>query len=246
MEDLKEALNYLVGLGGETAKTEVLQICGKTYATKRLNRYDEKEKAEPIVASSLTALVDYIGACKGEFPGDMLLHVVSPKEVRMLSYLDTERKRETLFNCKANTSEYRFDDWYDQERFIIELQANFKDTPDRAAILQVAGNVEAKTTATYGDDGMTQKTTIKSGVASLEDVIVPNPVQLIPYRTFLEVEQPSSLFVFRIQDKGGMPYFKLIEAEGGLWKSYAVSSIKAYLNEQLSEYVPTKRITVIG
>lgn len=30
--------------------------------------------------------------------------------------------------------------------------------------------------------------------------IIPNPVRLIPYRTFLEVEQPESEFVFRITE----------------------------------------------
>lgn len=35
--------------------------------------------------------------------------------------------------------------------------------------------VEAKTTANYGDDGVSQKTTIKQGIASKADVLVPNP-----------------------------------------------------------------------
>ena len=34
----------------------------------------------------------------------------------------------------------------------------------------------------------------------LADVIVPNPVKLRPYRTFAEIEQPESSYVFRIKD----------------------------------------------
>ena len=52
----------------------------------------------------------------------------------------------------------------------------FVKTSDLEAIMKVAGNIEAKTTANYGDDGVTQKTTIQQGVASSADVIVPNPV----------------------------------------------------------------------
>ena len=82
---------------------------------------------------------------------------------------------------------------------------------DLQTILKVSGNVEAKTTANYGDDGISQKTTIKQGIASKTDVIVPNPVTLVPYRTFLEVEQPPSEFVFRIRDINSEPAFKLME-----------------------------------
>ena len=39
MENLKEALQYLVNLGEKTASPEVLEICGKTYANKNLVRY---------------------------------------------------------------------------------------------------------------------------------------------------------------------------------------------------------------
>ena len=50
--------------------------------------------------------------------------------------------------------------------------------------MRVAGNIKSGTTANYSDDGVSQKTTIKSGV-ELADVIVPNPVKLRPYRTCL-------------------------------------------------------------
>ena len=43
----------------------------------------------------------------------------------------------------------------------------------------------------------------------LADVIVPNPVLLAPYRTFQEIEQPFSNFVFRMADKQ-TPAFSLI------------------------------------
>ena len=120
-------------------------------------------------------------------------------------------------------------------------------TPDLETILKVAGNVEAKTTANYGDDGVSQKTTIKQGIASKTDVLVPNPVTLIPYRTFLEVEQPGSEFVFRIKDSGGAPAFMLVEAEGGLWKHEAMQNVKDFLANALAEETELmKNITIIA
>ena len=78
--------------------------------------------------------------------------------------------------------------------------------------MQVAGNIQAGTTANYDDDGVSQKTTIKIGIANKTDVIVPNPMKLRPYRTFAEIEQPESSYVFRIMDTDRGPAFKLVEA----------------------------------
>lgn len=176
----------------------------------------------------------------------MIIHVVSPTCVKLYSGLTEERKREYLFKSSAIVPKFSFDNWYDQERFIIELQADFEVTPDLEAILKVSGNVEAKTTANYGDDGVSQKTTIKQGIASKTDVLVPNPVTLVPYRTFLEVKQPPSEFVFRIRDDRGEPAFKIVEAEGGLWRNEAMNNIKQYLIENLQDAPVYERITIIA
>ena len=135
--------------------------------------------------------------------------------------------------------------YYDQERFLIELQANFVETDDLITIMQVAGNIKSGTTANYSDDGVSQKTTIKTGV-ELADVIVPNPVKLRPYRTFAEIEQPESSYVFRIKDAERGPAFKLVEADGGLWKNAVMKKIKEYLEFELSEELEKHKITVIA
>lgn len=96
------------------------------------------------------------------------------------------------------------------------------------------GTVEAGSVSEYGDDGVTQKATIKTGLASKGDAIVPNPVCLRPYRTFLEVEQPESAFVFRMkQDNYGSVMCAVFEADGGAWKMDATQAIKEYLQREL-------------
>ena len=39
LEGLREALQYVVNLGNDAEKVQVLEICGETYANKRLERY---------------------------------------------------------------------------------------------------------------------------------------------------------------------------------------------------------------
>lgn len=247
MENLKEALEYVVGLGLSAEPTEVLDIAGKTYANRSLTRYDKPAYADPLKASTLTALIDYIRSRSAEFRGEMLVHIVSPTRVRLMSELDAERNREVLFETDAEVSGFHFDRWYSQEEFMIALQSNFQTNEDLELVMKVAGNVERKNEQVFSDDGRSQVATMQVGVASKADVIVPNPVEMIPYRTFQEVEQPASKFVFRIGDDGG-PEFKIVEAEGGIWKNEAVGNIKAYLIQAINK-MPNDikdKITVIG
>lgn len=246
---LREALSYIVGLGNNAEKVQVLEICGETYANKHLERYGAPKRTNAIEASSLSSMVDYITECADEFPEGrkMVIWIVNPETVHLMSTLDREREREHLFTSKAKISQYRFDYWYDQERFMIEIQSNFVQSADRDILVKFAGNVEQKNNATYSDDGKTQVATMSTGVASKSDVIVPNPVYLAPYRTFQEIEQPFSNFVFRMGDKV-VPAFSLIEAEGGLWKNEAVNRIKEYFRKAL-EGMPEsirERIVIIG
>lgn len=243
---IKEAMEFLTGLKAEAMEPKVVEINGKTYCDKDLIRYDRELMADMLKTNSLTSLVDYICNCREELRENMIIHIVNPEIVRLYSGLTKERKREYLMEASAIIPNFRFDQWYDQERFLIEMQADFVVSEDLETILKVAGNVEAKTTANYGDDGVTQKTTIKQGIASKADVLVPNPVTLTPYRTFLEVEQPASEFVFRIRDDSGTPVFKIVEAEGGLWRYEAMQNIKDYLTEALKDQSETLKFTILA
>ena len=107
--------------------------------------------------------------------------------------------------------------------------------------IEFAGTVEAGTVAEYGDDGVSQKAAIKTGIASKGEAIIPSPIKLKPYRTFLEVSQPESDFVFRMKESMGV-FCALFEADGGAWKMDAMEYIKWYLEDRL----PEEQLTVIA
>jgi hypothetical protein len=54
---------------------------------------------------------------------------------------------------------------------------------------------------------------------------------LSPYRTFRELNQPESAFIFRMRGggEGKAPQCALFEADGGKWKLDAVQAIKLWL-----------------
>ena len=228
---IKEALEYIVGL-----KTPVItEIDGNTYSEKPLNRISYVPYAKTIGMKTLTSLVEYIKANIDSMSERMIVHVISPTEVHLYSSLDADRKREYLVEVNAELPDFRFGSFIDHENFVIALQSKFVPNEDRDLVLKFAGTVEDGTVAEYGDDGVTQKATIKTGVASKADAVVPNPVNLIPYRTFLEVQQPASDFIFRMKSSCGVQC-AIFEADGGAWKNEAMSRIKNYLALELSEY----------
>ena len=245
MEGLKQAFEYIAALKEESLEPKTIEINGDTYCEKSLKRYHSFPTSTELRVNTLTAVVDYIKGKTEELQKTMILHVVSPTQVRLCSGLIDERIREGLLRADAIVNEFVFDNYYSQERFLIELQANFLETYDLRTIMQVAGNIKTGTTANYSDDGISQKTTVKMGV-ELNDVIVPNPVKLRPYRTFAEIEQPESAYVFRINDTDKGPQFKLVEADGGLWKNATMRKIKEYLEFELSDLLEECHITILA
>lgn len=186
--------------------------------------------------NTLTSLVDYLKAGVDSMADKMLVQVVSPMKVRVLSMLDADRKHEELVDVEAMIPDFEYGRYMGNERFIIALQSKFIANDDRALLLQFAGTVKDESIAQYGDDGVTQKATIKTGITSVGDAVVPNPVKLRPFRTFIEVEQPESAFVFRMrQAEGHGVECAIFEADGGAWKNAAMKSIKEYLQYELAE-----------
>lgn len=175
----------------------------------------------------------------------MIVHVVSPTQVKLYSNLDLDRVREYMVEVKAELPQFVFGRFVGHENFIIGVQSMFIPNTDSELLLKFAGTVEGGTIADYGDDGVSQKATVKTGLASKSDAIIPSPVTLKPYRTFTEVKQPESQFIFRMkEDKydGGVQC-ALFEADGGAWRLEAMKNVKEYLERELSEF---EQFTVIA
>lgn len=230
---IKEALEHLLELG----KPNVQDIDGITYSDKDLEPIIYNPKARAIQMNTLTSLVDYIKAQVDEMEEKMIVHIQSPTKVSLYSALDGERIRENMVEVIARVPEFEYGRFIDHERFCIGLQAKFLEDPesDRALVLKFAGTVEDGSVAQYSDDGVSQKATVKTGIASVGDAIVPNPVKLRPYRTFHEVQQPMSEFIFRMKSDDGVRC-ALFEADGGAWENVAMKNIKEYLEVELADY----------
>lgn len=232
---IKKALEYIVGMG--EAKTH--SIHGDTYSDKELYRIGKHiPRASAIEMSTLSSLVQYIKSNVDTMADKMIIQIVDPTTVKLFSCLDENRGRESLVNVNAQIPTFPWERFTEHESFCIGMQAKFLDDEktDKALVLKFAGSVEAGSIAEYGDDGITQKATVKTGIATKDAAIVPNPVKLRPFRTFTEVEQPVSEFIFRMKmDRMGGVECALFEADGGAWKNAATKKIHEYLEFELEE-----------
>lgn len=233
----KEALEYLVDLGME--RDSIIQLEQGTFSRENLKRVNDPV-ATTLKVSTLTGLVDYIKANVDELKGELLIQVKSHDEVRLFSKLNTDRDRELYIQAEAILpNNIRYNSFIDTENFNIMLQSSFVDTGDKAVLLKYTGLVQDEAVKSTGDDGVSQQVTVKTGVASVGQAIVPNPVSLAPYRTFPEVEQPTSKFIFRMQSG---PRAALFEADGGAWRNQAILNIKNYLEKELEKAINVRII----
>lgn len=193
--------------------------------------------------STLSGLVELVKNMGERNDSKLFIQVLSPTEVKVFGAIDEYGRRENLIITNAMIPRFNFDDYYDAESLNIALQSRFVTTNDREIILQVIGNLKEEAVHTSSDDGVSQSVQIKSGVASVDEVKVPNPVSMKPYRTFTEVDQPESDFIFRMRK--GMEA-ALFEADGGAWKNEAMNNIKNYLDKKLDDEIQTGHVTVIA
>lgn len=205
------------------------------------NVTDPKHYPKTLELSTLTSLVDYLKTDLNNLKSQRLIVAVEKNdEVCVWSENDELEHRTLLVDVKARIPELTFGRFLSSEQFNIMLQSNFIDDNDRGTLIEFASALKIENGSEIEDNGVSQVATVKTGVASLAKGKTPNPVTLRPYRTFSEVEQPASLFVFRIDKQANMALF---EADGKRWVADAVGNIADYLKEQLAEQ---KHITVLA
>jgi len=236
---IKEAIQYIVGLGN----TRLESINGQEYSTQKMHLIEEATPF-PLEVRNLSGIVDYLksGFDKDEYSSRMI-QIVSPTEVVVSSTFNQDYKRNEYMKATAMIPSFDFDRWYDAENFNIKLQSTFVKNEDRDIMLQVVGNIKEEAVNTVGDDGVSQTVVAKTGVATVGNVLVPNPVVLKPYRTFVEVDQPESEFIFRMQSG---PRCALFAADGGAWKITAMKNIKKYFETELKEEIEANKIVIIA
>lgn len=219
------------------ACVEEFNYDGKCYTDKPVNPVLDP-MPQTLGLNTLDGLVDYIKTDDWQHVESAgLIHVVDFNMVCFMARLSGNFLQRAKF-ARADSSPctFNFGYWFDVENFVINMQAQFVQDDATAIILKIVGNLKDYTTCKVADDGITQTVVVKAGIVRGEYADVPNPVTLRPYRTFLEIDQPASDFVFRFRrgKEGTLPTCALFEAGGG-WKLEAIGRIRDYLGSKLPD-----------
>jgi hypothetical protein len=228
---IKEAIEKIEAM----AATQTFEVDGSKYTSKGLFPLLDPQPCI-LKIDTLTGFIDYIQADidKLPIPDGLLVHILDHLNVFLISSLTGGfRQRSTYILATTRTAPFPFGQFMDVESFIIGMQSMFVQDEATADILKIVGNVGDGWVRTFADDGVTQQATVKTGVSRMEDIKVPNPVELAPYRTFLEIEQPKSKFVFRMRSGEKAPTCALFEADGGAWKNEVIVRIREWLKERV-------------
>lgn len=242
-EVIKEAVQYLyeLGLGWKPYRES---IGGIEYSSAPLSPV-KPPRPVAMEIHRLQGFVDFVTAPNESIDKThVLIHVVSPWEVRYVSTLATDFRDREFYAVVKHSAEqaFRLGQYMDSEAFNISIQTLFADSTDafpndKARLLELVGTASSVLENTVADDGVTQAISVKAGVTLKTRATITNPFTLAPHRTFPEVQQPRSPFILRVKQasENAPPIFALFESDNGAWQLDAVDGIAEWLREKLTE-----------
>lgn len=238
MSILRDAIDKIVELAAPT----VIEVDGKTYAKEKFKEVKEAVYyPDCVYFSELSGLVKMIQEeAVNTYDGKIYIRVHQYNAVDVFTSLDEYKTRSVIYKASADVPGFR-EGYKEQEEMIIQLRSLFLQTPDVVYLLDLLSRMTDTEKATTRDNGVTQIVEAKKGISLKEAVEVRPRVKLTPFRTFLEVEQPESEFLLRINPSGDIGLF---EADGSVWKLVAKRTIKQYLENALKDLIESGRVVV--
>ena len=122
----------------------------------------------------------------------------------------------------------------------IAMRTRFQETADTIYALKLLSDICCGAKVVCNDNGIATTVTTQKGVALQSNEQIRPIITLKPYRTFQEVEQPESIFLIRVNERG----ITFTEADGGMWKLKARQTVKAFLEAELDSLVSSEAVFI--
>ena len=171
----------------------------------------------------------------------MFVRVDGARKVSVFSTYDSEMCRDSLYEATCDVPGFQ-EGFREQEKAIIELRSKFMPGEGVDYLLDLLSRINKENGVTTRDNGVSQEVEARQGISLKALVQVKPRISMRPYRTFLEVEQPESEFILRLDEDGNVGLF---EADGGMWKMQAKASIVAYFEEKLADEINAGKVIVM-
>jgi hypothetical protein len=243
-----ETIDKIVSLGEVKEFTPTESI---SYTSKPLHLLAPPEK-KPLAVSTLQGLVDLWDANFDDVKDSeaaVLVHVLSPTVVQLAEAdLDQYGRLRVFARAEypeAQVGKFKYATFMNPEAFIILAHTSFQRVKienddgsmakDLDYILKIASAISAGRERTDTDDGISQTVQMKAGVTLKSEETLRGRVNLAPYRTFAEIDQVVSEFLFRAHGNEDGAELALFEGDGGRWRLAAVKAIAAWLSGKFGD-----------
>jgi len=203
------------------------------------------DHASTLKLNSLDALVQLIRTeAIGFFNSHIFIEASSPTHVKCFLSPLPELRDERLVIYEVDATDipgWNGNDGIGFEEALIAIRTRFQQTTDTDYMLKLLSEISNGAKVTFSDNGIATTVVTKKGIDLQNNEAIRPIISLAPYRTFQEIEQPTSQFHIRISERG----IRFIEADGGMWKLTARKTIAEYLKSNLSDEINNKCVSVI-
>lgn len=223
---LKEFVEKIVSL----KENKIYTVGSDTYSDNPLVRIEKHvDRPNVLSLSSLESVVKFIKKEQPIIKRRVFVHVYDYDNVRVFTTYDDVFGRDNIYNVVSDVQN-NVTGWKDYENAIISLKSQFVQNEGTEYMLNILSRITDENSVSSEDNGITQTVEARKGISLSGKETIKSRVALMPYRTFLEVEQPKSEFIVRLREGGQIGLF---EADGGMWKLEAKKNIKEFLEKEL-------------
>lgn len=236
---IKEAIQYLVSL----KDNKTYNINGDTYSDHDLFRIEPHvDRPSTICVTGLDSIIKLVRNELDMFENlPLFIRVDGARTVSVFSTYDDVMRRDGLYEATCDVPGFR-DGFREYEKAIIELRSLFVPGEGVDYLLDLLSRISKNNGVTTSDNGVSQEVEARQGISLKAMVAVRPRISLRPYRTFLEVEQPESEFLLRLDNDGNVGLF---EADGGMWKLEAKKNICSFFEEALKSEIGGGKVVVM-
>jgi len=241
MSITEEAIDRIADLGAAEAGPNIHQAHGVEFLiTGGSASVIKRPRPEPVHITTLTGVIAYLKENKDDLELEGL--TVKVRDAHHVDVIgstdDVECTRSHHLTAAAPAGAVSFASTFlgrfmPVEDFVIGAQQRFLDTEELRALLAVVGNAAQSDVRQVEDDGISQAITVKAGVIKVAAGKVPNPVRLIPRRSFPEINDQLAPvpFIVRVKAGGDLPHIALFECDGGAGEVDAIAMIAGRLRD---------------
>ena len=208
-------------------ETKIFEIGGQTYTDGHLTRIPPHvDRPEAISVSGLDGVCKLIRTELEKVDTTIMVQAKSYKSVEVMTTYLPDFSRNILYRAEADAPGLRTG-FRGREVALIELRSLFIPNEGTAYLLDLLSRMTDENSVSTKDNGVTQTVEARQGVA---------------LNALVEVEQPESEFLLRVDPDEGIGFF---EADGGIWKLEAKKNIADYFKANLADLIEAGKVVVM-